>query len=203
VGSSYETGLKGEFLDGRLNAAAAAFRTDQDNYAVADVGFFVPGTTDPAMRPAQGVKVEGYEVEVVGELTAQWKLSLGWTQFSARDADEVNVAVDHAREQFKLFSTYALGGVLQGLTLGGGLNWEGSRPASAVNPGTGASEHVGQGSYALVDVMAKYALREAWTVQLNATNLLDRRYRSGSYWWGSPYTWGEPRKLLLTTSIAF
>jgi hypothetical protein len=40
-------------------------------------------------------------------------------------------------------------------------------------------------------------------LQLNISNALDKTYRSGSFWWGAPYTYGEPRKVLLTTTYEF
>ncbi|MGF6395888.1 outer membrane receptor for ferric coprogen and ferric-rhodotorulic acid [Pseudomonas plecoglossicida] len=41
-GQSYETGIKGAWLDGRLNALAAYFRTRQENKAVLDDGLTTP-----------------------------------------------------------------------------------------------------------------------------------------------------------------
>ncbi len=203
IGNSYEAGLKAEFMAGRLNASAAVFRTDQDNYAVTDVGYFVPGTSDPASRPADGVVVKGYEMEVTGDLTQFWNISIGWTQFSARDADGNDVAVDHARRQFKLFTKYRLQGTWQGLSVGAGANWEGDRPATAINPATGEEERVGQPAYAVFDAMAAYDFNKQLSLQLNVTNVADKKYRSGSFWWGAPYTYGEPRKLLLTLDYTF
>jgi outer membrane receptor for ferric coprogen and ferric-rhodotorulic acid len=202
-GKSYEAGLKGEFMDGKLNASAAVFRTEQSNFAVADVGYFVPGTTNPAFRTAQGVTVKGYEMEVNGDLARNLNLSVGWTRFSARDADGVDVAVDHARKQFKLFTKYTMVDAWRGVSFGAGVNWEGGRPASAVNPATGATEKVGQGAYALVDAMARYAFSDQLSLQLNLSNLTNKKYRSGSYWWGAPYTYGQPRKVLLTMDYRF
>lgn len=192
-GTNYEVGIKGEFADGRLNGSLAIFRIDQDNFAVPDPGFFVPGTTDPASRAAQGVVAKGYELELTGDVTDAWQISFGWTHYSAKDAEDVNVAVDHPRRQLKLFTKYELGGPLSGLSIGGGVNWESEKPATAVNPFTAELEHVGEGAFALVDLMAKYELRERLTLQLNVNNLLDETYRQGSYWWGAPYTYGEPR----------
>lgn len=202
-GKSVEAGVKAELLGGRLNATLALFRTQQDNFGVADVGHFVPGTTDPAYVAAKGVKSQGYEIEVNGELARDWDLSAGWTQFSARDAKDVDVAVDHARRQFKLFTKFALSGALRGLSIGGGVNWEGDRPARATNPATGIEERVGQPAYALVDLMARYDIDPRLGVQLNVSNALDKKYRSGSHWWGAPYTHGEPRKLLLAVDARF
>ena len=56
---------------------------------------------------------------------------------------------------------------------------------------------MGESSYALVDLMAQYQLSEQVAVQLNVNNVLDEKYRYSSYWWGAPYTYGEPRSALL------
>jgi len=111
--------------------------------------------------------------------------------------------VDHARKQFKLFTKYTLAGAWRGLSLGGGVAWEGRRPARAANPVSGIEEEVGQPAYALAELMARYAFDPRWSLQLNVHNLLDKKYRSGSFWWGAPYTYGEPRRVLLTMDYRF
>jgi outer membrane receptor for ferric coprogen and ferric-rhodotorulic acid len=202
-GKSYEAGLKAALPGGRLNGSVAVFRTQQTNYAVPDPGFFVPGTTIAAARLADGVRVKGYELELNGKLAPGWDMSAGFTQFSGKDADGADVAVDHAREQFKLFSKYRFRGAWRKLSAGGGLNWEGGRPATATNPVTELVEKVGQPAYALVEVMSRYDFDARWSVQCNVYNLLDERYRAGSFWWGAPYTYGEPRKLSLSMDFRF
>ncbi|HEX9659457.1 MAG TPA: hypothetical protein VGA18_04115 [Rhodothermales bacterium] len=42
-----------------------------------------------------------------------------------------------------------------------------------------------------------------WSLQLNLNNALDEKYRSGSYWWGSPLTYAELREWLLTMDYEF
>jgi len=42
-----------------------------------------------------------------------------------------------------------------------------------------------------------------FSAQLNVSNVLDKKYRSGSYWWGAPYNYGEPRRVLLSMDYAF
>jgi outer membrane receptor for ferric coprogen and ferric-rhodotorulic acid len=204
VGNSFEFGIKADLLDGKVFAAAGVFRTDQDNLGVEDVGFLVPGTIDPAYRPAQGVKAEGYEIELVGELTPGWDLSLGWTQYSAKDADDNDVAIDDPRKQLKLFTKYQFTGAAQGLAIGGGVNWNGPQPARAVNPGTGEEELIGQRAYALVDLLAQYQFNEQLRAQLSVENALDKEYVSrNTGWWGGPYVWGTPRSWRLSLSYAF
>lgn len=202
-GASYEAGLKGEFFDGTLDTSIAVFCIDQNNSPEVDVGFFVPGTLDPAYRAAQGTETKGYELEVVGALTPQWQLSLGWTHYKAQDADDQDVAVDHPRRLLKLFTKYELQGVLGGLSFGGGVEWESATPATAINPGTGEAERIGMGAYALVDLMAEYAFKDHFRAQLNLNNAFDKEYRSTSYWWGSPYTYGEPRNIVATFAYDF
>ena len=89
------------------------------------------------------------------------------------------------------------------LSVGGGVYWEGGRPATATNPFTGVVERVGQPAYSLAEVMARYDIGPHWSLQFNVYNLFDTTYRAGSFWWGAPYTYGEPRKLLLTLDYRF
>ena len=201
-GNSYEAGVKAGLMDGRLSATAAVFRTEQDNFAVIDQGFFVPGTTDPAYRATQGTVAEGYELEVVGEILPGWHLNLGWTHFSAEDQDDEPVQVHHPRRSLNLTTQYTLSGALSGLSLGGAVKWESQPPITAINPGTGLEERVGQSAYALVDLMVKYTLNEQMALQLNVENLLDKTYYTNSGWF-SGFVYGEPRNARLTLKYAF
>lgn len=200
-GDSYELGVKGEFMDGRLNSTVAVFRTEQDNFGVEDGP--VDGQENlQAYRPSQAV-IKGYELEATGELQPGWNISAGWTQFSAKDPEGLDLAVDHPRRLFKLFTTYNLPGDWQALTVGGGVNWEGEQPARAPNP-VGVVEKVGQGAYGLVDLMAKYEFDKNWSLQANVYNVFDKVYASrNTGWWGGAYTYGEPRKLLVTMDYRF
>lgn len=200
IGKNYETGLKGELLEGRLQASAAIFRIQQDNFGVMDEGFLVPGTTVQAYYAAEGVTAKGYELEVAGMLSPGWNLGAGWTHFSARDASGADVQKQHPRKQLKVFTSYRLPGAWHRLTLGGGVNWQSENLTTATNPGTGQTEHVGQASYALVDLMARYELTGQTSVQLNIANALDKRYMASS---GSTYLWGEPRRVLVTLNHGF
>ena len=202
-GASYEIGLKSELFEGSLNATAAVFYVDQNNFAVPDAGFFVPGTLDPAYRTAQGVETRGYELEIAGEITSNWQASLGWTHYLTKDADDQDVAVDHPRRLLKLFTKYRLAGAWRGLSVGGGVSWESAKPARDVNPATATMERVGESSYGLVDLMARYEFTETLAGQLNINNVLDEKYRYSSYWWGAPYTYGDPRNALLSLDYSF
>lgn len=207
-GNSYELGVKGEWLEGALFTNAAVFYTDQDNFAIEDGAEIVLGTgpgTDVVATQAyyagQGVKSQGYELEVVGKLTEQWNLSTSWVEFSAKDAQDVDVAVDHPRRQFKLSSTYKFSNSLDGWRMGGAVNWQSRQLRRTENPGTHELEAIGQKAYGLVDVMLGYAITSNLDVQLNVFNVFDKEYKDTSFW--DAFTYGEPRNVQLSMNFSF
>ncbi|MGA0605175.1 TonB-dependent siderophore receptor [Phenylobacterium sp. VNQ135] len=201
-GDAYEAGLKAEFLGGRLLASAAVFRVEQNNFAVPDPGFFVPGTTTPASRAAKGKVSEGYEIEVSGQITPQWEINLGWTDYDAEDADGADVVAHHPRQMLKLATVYDLQDVVRGLRVGGSLRWESRPPQVATNPGTGAVERVGQPAYAIVGLMAEYQINERVSAQVNVNNVFDKTYFSNNAWFAG-YIYGEPRNVRVTLEYKF
>lgn len=196
-GQNYEAGIKAEYFGGRLNASLAVFRIEQDNLAQPDIGQVVPGGIAQAYYAAQGTTSDGYEIEVSGALTENWNLLVGWAQFSAEDADGEKVNTRYPRRSANLFTTYRMGR----LTLGGGVNWEDGNYTIATNP-LGQRDKLEQSSYALVNVMARYALSDELSLQLNVDNLLDKKYYSqiGFY---QQHAFGEPRNGKLELRYSF
>lgn len=195
-GRSYELGAKTSLFDGRLDGSVALFRTDQDNVAEAIPGVEVigqPGTA--AHRSVDGNQVNGVELELVGELMANWNLSASYTLANAENADGKRTNTTHPRQQVKLFTTYQLPGDLQGLTVGGGARWQSDTWRNASSPN--GSVQVGQGAYAVADLMARYRFNDALSAQLNVNNVFDKRYyeQVGFY---SQYWLGEPRSAVLS-----
>lgn len=201
-GKSYEAGLKALFLDGKLLATAAVYRIEQDNLAVPDPGQVVPGTANPAYRGAQGTVAKGYELEVVGKITPQWDVSAGWSHYSARDADDVDVLSHQPRRVFNFATAYDFTGTLDGLRIGAAVKWESQPPVIAANPGTGAVENIGQPDYAIANIMARYDLTERLSLQLNVDNLFDQTFFSGNSWFPG-FVYGEPRNARATLRYAF
>jgi outer membrane receptor for ferric coprogen and ferric-rhodotorulic acid len=201
-GKSYEAGLKALFLDGKLLATAAVYRIEQDNLAVPDPGQFVPGTANPAYRGATGTVAKGYELEVVGKITPQWDVSAGWSHYSARDADGVDVLSHQPRRVFNFATAYDFTGTLDGLRIGGAVKWESQPPVTAANPGTSIVENIGQPDYAIANVMARYDLNEQLSLQVNVDNLFDQTFFSGNSWFPG-FVYGEPRNARATLKYAF
>jgi len=192
-GKNYEIGLKGEYLQGRLNASAALFEVKQDNLAQIDVGKLLPDGSQ-AYYAAQGTRTRGFEIELAGELTPGWNMFAGYTHYTAKDADGKAVNTTAPRSLFKLFTTYRLPGGWSRLTVGGGVSWQSRTFSAAIGP-QGETE-VGQGSYALVDLMARYRFNDHLTATLNLNNLTDKKYYTQMGFYDQGF-YGAPRHAML------
>lgn len=202
VGKSYELGLKSTFFDDTLHTTATIFLIEQDNLAQPDPGFLIPGTIFEASKAAKGAESKGFEVEVVGEVYEGWNVALGYTNFKVEDAEGNDVNTSQPRKLLRLFTTYNFMNSLDGLTIGGGVNWEGSNYTERANPVTAAQERLEQKSYALVNLMARYDVTEQFSIQANVDNLFDKTYFSQIGFYGQ-YAHGEPRNFSIKARYNF
>lgn len=196
-GNNYEIGAKGEYFGGRLNAGLTLFRIEQDNFAVADPGQRVPGTTDQAYRAADGTVSQGVEFQLDGELTEQWRISFGWAQFDADDAQGKDVSPTSPRREATVFTTWQTGP----WRIGGGFNWQSSFYDRGVGP-QGNTLRLEQGSVLLASLMARYDINQALSAQLNVRNLFDRHYYA-NVTYQTQWIYGDPRDVELTLSWRF
>ncbi|MDD0973287.1 TonB-dependent siderophore receptor [Pseudomonas fontis] len=204
-GDSYETGLKAAYLDGRLNASLALFRMDQENLAES-IGTN-PNTNEGIYRAISGATTQGLELEVAGELQDGWNLSAGYTYARTRDADEQRIfgypmTTTKPEHLVRVFTTYRLPGVLDKVTVGGGVNWQGAFYGNIYSPTLNDNTRIKQGGYTLVDLMTRYEYDEHLSFTLNANNVFDKRYLTGLGNFNTTYN-GEPRNLMLTTRWNF
>ncbi|MBT3067663.1 TonB-dependent receptor [Rhodoferax sp. U11-2br] len=196
-GLNYEVGIKSSFFDSRLNASAAVFLLDQDNYANATSNLTPSG--DTAYESMNGVRTKGFEVEVSGELTPQWQIHAGFNHKISRQQGE-KIATLTPENQFTLNATYKPKH-LPGLTLGGGARWQDKTWGDVSHPTLGTVKHTVD-SYWLLDAMASYQIDKNLSVNLNVSNLLDKKYYTIFNWY-STYTWGEPRNVSINMSYKF
>jgi outer membrane receptor for ferric coprogen and ferric-rhodotorulic acid len=199
TGKAYETGIKGEYLDGRVNASLALFRIEQDNLAQADVGYLVPGTTETAYYGADGATSRGIEFELAGEVARGWQLFLGATRFIARDTSGKDVNTERPRTLLRLFTTYQLPGEWHRLTVGGGVNWQSRVYYENVGPN---GERQQQGGYAVASLLARYQFTPDLSAQLNVNNVFDKKYQRAVNWYGQGI-WGTPAEVMATLRYRF
>lgn len=202
TGKSFELGLKGEFGDGAVNASLALFRNQQDNVAES-TGAANPVTGETIYRAVDGVSSKGAELEISGQLTADWNLSAGYTWLKV---DGLTYRKD-PKQLLRLFTTYSLPGAWNRLTVGGGVSVQSStewatNPGRPLGNGRYDASNLRLGGYALVDLMARYQLDERWQLSLNLSNVTDRVYYS-QFGFYDGLIYGEPRAANVTVRMNF
>lgn len=212
VGKNYEIGLKGEYLDGALNASVAVFRIDQENRAVALTDLRGCADANNCNEPSGEIRSQGIDLELQGAVTENWQVGGGYTYArthtikDAANPQNVNQQFDTDTPEhlFKLTTSYQFQGPLEKLRVGGNVSWQ-SRMYNDVALFDGGSYRLKQGAYAVTDLMAGYRVNKDLDVQLNANNIFDRTYYStiaNSVSYGGD-VYGTPRNLMLTAKYSF
>jgi outer membrane receptor for ferric coprogen and ferric-rhodotorulic acid len=171
-GTSYEAGLKGEFLDRRLLASLAVFRAEQDNYAEY-AGF--DEASGLSYYTGVDVTSEGYELELAGQVTDDWTVLAGFTALDLEDADGEDARTFVPRRTFNLGTRYSPSYV-PGLRLGGSVKWQ-----DDIHLESGAGT-IRQDARAVWSAFAGYAIAQHFEVALNLDNLTDEKYLTSLYW---------------------
>jgi outer membrane receptor for ferric coprogen and ferric-rhodotorulic acid len=183
-GKNYEAGVKGEFLDGRVNGSLALFQVKQNKLAQAAGQINRGGPLGPETYyvASEGAKSEGVEFELSGELARGWSASAGYTQYRIKDALGADINSIYPRRLLRAFTTYRLPGAWDKLSVGGGVNWEGKTYTivpDSTDFATGTpilGGRVEQEAFALVNLMARYDFNRQLSAQLNVNNLLDKKH---------------------------
>ncbi|MFT3665849.1 TonB-dependent siderophore receptor [Piscinibacter sp.] len=192
TGTNIEAGVKGEWFGGRLNASVAVFQVKKNDLAVLDPPNLTPGGDD-AYRAEDDTRGRGWEVEVAGEPLPGWRVQGGYTRMLTRDSSGGRLMTDASPEHlFKMFTTWTPASLNQ-LTVGGGVTWQSRTWVD------GMSALYAQKSYAVLNLMARYAFSEPLTLTVNLNNVFDKVYRTDM--WGHDY--GAPRDVQATLQYKF
>ncbi|WP_298642069.1 TonB-dependent siderophore receptor [uncultured Cardiobacterium sp.] len=183
-GNNLEAGIKGQWLDGRLNTSAAVYRARKNNLATAagrdDAG-------DTYYRAADRATNSGWEADIGGALNEHWQINGGYAYTRSRDRSGNRLNPDSVPvHSLKLYSHYDFTpGAARGWELGGGLRWQSETHIDPVtirlnDPAAkaGAEANSRQHAYTVVDVMARYRLNPQADISLHVDNLFNRKYRT-------------------------
>lgn len=201
-GAAIELGLKGQWMDGKLNAAASVFQTRKDNVA-SQAGRRDDGTS--YYVAVDGAKARGVELMVQGEPRKGWLLTAGYTHVRSKDAEGRYLDADWPVNMFTLSSSHDL---TDRFTVGGDLQWQSKMlGAQAYDIPDGATaedariinEADTQKAYALVNLSARYRFDRHLSVRVNLGNVFDKRYRTSA----SSLSFGAPRNIMATLRYDF
>ncbi|MFX4155348.1 TonB-dependent siderophore receptor [Aliarcobacter butzleri] len=190
-GKSYETGIKGEYFDGRLNTAISIFRIEQDGVGEKIDGVFVANTTEQAYKVAKGVVSKGVELNISGEIADNFNLDFGLANFEAEQENRTKFNTDSSRTTANLFAKYTI----DDYRFGAGLNYK-----SKFYTGNNATK-ITQDAFITTDLMAGYKVNKNLDFQLNINNVFDEKYydRIGN----NSMVYGDPRNFTLGMKYTF
>jgi len=163
-----ELGTKWNVLNDEVAVTAALFRLEKDNARV-------PDPTNPGFNTLEGTqRVEGFSVNVVGQLSENWKLMAGYAYLDSKVVKSAPGAappgtplVNTPKHALSFFTEYR---IFPHFEIGAGGQYASSRLAQNVPPVKKVP------SYWTFDVMAKYDLTEQMSLQLNVNNVFDKYY---------------------------
>ncbi|AZW30966.1 TonB-dependent siderophore receptor [Bordetella bronchiseptica GA96-01] len=192
-GKQAEVGIKGEFLNGALNASLAAFQIQDQNRAS-----LAPDSATAYVSTGK-TRNRGIELQLSGELRPGWNLYAGYTWLQTRvDQDasyDSNVTAVAPKHLLRIWSDYRLPGAWNRVTVGAGVNVQSGTYVAFPQYGGARLE---QGGYATVDMKLGYAFNRNLDAALNITNLFDRKYYQTISSPRSQNIFGEPRAVMLT-----
>jgi len=160
--ANLEAGVKWDFSR-RLSLTAAVFEIEQESPVVSD--------TDAGTLDVIETTVDGFEVQVQGQIADRWFISAGYSYLDGEQADGIRRPRELPENMFSVWSTY------QATTLFGlgfGLTYQDesfiNNSNSAVLP-----------SYTRLDATAYYDVSDTLRLQLNVENLTDELYFPNSH----------------------
>jgi catecholate siderophore receptor len=197
-GRNVELGTKWEFLDGRLAATGALYRSTNSNELVSD------GQTPATYSQIGKRRVQGLELGLVGAVTDKLDLSAGLATAHSEivrgtPANQGGVIVFTPKLSFTSWATYKLPA---GFTVGGGARYV-DNVARNSNTAPQTANLLNTPSYWVADAMVGWQATKAVQLQLNVYNLFDKKYLTTLNNGGSRYTPGAPRNALLTAAVKF
>lgn len=195
TGDQFEIGLKGEHFGGLLNSHLALFQIDDVNRAADD-----PDDAGTAKIASGEQRSRGIEAELSGAITPNLQAFVGYTLLYVTDQtkdDDATIRVNYApRHRVTSWLDYGFDrGVLDGLSVGGGVTWSDDYWVSARN--------VEADAYYLVDGRIGYEVNENLEVALNINNILDEEYYERPGTTSTFNYYGAPRNFFLSVTGKF
>ncbi|WP_447595316.1 TonB-dependent siderophore receptor [Aquipseudomonas campi] len=198
TGQQIEAGIKYQPPGSEALITLSAFEITQQNLTTQD-------PADPAFSVQQGeVRSRGAELEAKAKIAQTWDLIAGLSYVDTRTTksnyrnQKDKQLLQQAPFSASLWANYQPLGLLDGLSLGGGVRWTGKQYGDANNterlPG-----------YAVVDAAVRYDLGKldaslrGTEVSLHADNLLDKTYVASCNWELGCY-YGKARTLSANVS---
>ena len=196
TGRNYELGLKGELMDGRLNASLAVFRYDHRNRAVTDYDNGYACDDWYCYKSSGKVRSEGFEAELSGEIAPRLQLTAGYTYNTTKfleDPDNQGQVFSQwtPRHMLRVWSDYRLPGAWSRLSVGGGFTVQSST--------LGYDRSFKVPGFMVWSARVAYQATPELSLALNVYNVFDKRYYIPAFnETNGNNNYGDPRNLMFT-----
>ncbi len=194
-GKNYETGIKSELFNNKLNTSLSLFNNMQKN-----VGQQTGNMGAVAIYQSIDANTKGYELDIAGEPVSGLNVNAGFTRLmSLRNDQDAHVRPYTPRQMAHLNAVYKLP-QLEQLKVGASVYWQ-SEVYADITTSTGVTSRYTQDSYATLNLMANYAFDAHWSAALNLNNITNEKYLASLMWagFGQSY-YAAPRSGMLTLS---
>ena len=195
TGRNLEAGIKSSLFEDKLTINLSVFDMLKKNVAEIIPEFNKPGI-EPRFRPIDGAKSKGFEFEIDGNITENWDLVLGYSQFSLKDQQGNNINKEAPRKTININTRYQIGDFRLGLA----ANWNEETTLETLFVDWSAQELV-KDAVTIVNANIGYQVSENLDVQLNIKNLFDKEY------WDTlgyvPQRYGASRAFSLSANYSF
>jgi outer membrane receptor for ferric coprogen and ferric-rhodotorulic acid len=215
TGRNIEFGIKHQ-INSNLLASIAYFNIKKEKEKVYNTWTSIPNSNSSCCYIGTGtMESKGVDVELNGNITPDWNLSVGYTYNKNEKKDNTDNPYNTytPKNLLKIWTTYQLDQFLDGLEVGGGVIAQSKTYASgsvrAFNPATqkfdGAwtSIELVQPNYAVWSARVAYDINPQWNIALNLNNIFDKTYYSTIGYPGYGNFYGEPRSFLLTLKASY
>ena len=211
IGKSYEAGIKANMFDDRLLATAAAFWSKKENVAIRDEEAILAKIKtddggDPMKASGEGLKIEGFEIEAIGQVAPDWNVTAGYTYVNSISSDVVQASTTIPQNIVKLYTNFKLPEQLwegaNQFNIGFGVNWQSEVASKSSSAPKNTDGYVRQDSYFLANANIGYTFSDALSANLQVNNLFDEKYYQQVGFYNGVY-WGEPRNVILSLRAKF
>jgi outer membrane receptor for ferric coprogen and ferric-rhodotorulic acid len=200
-GITFESGAKGAWREGALNAYLAVYRIEQRNIPIIE-------TKQPSSNPyccfSTGAgRSRGVELGIDGELAPGWQIGSGYTYNMDTSGTPDLPVTSTPRHLLKIWTNARLTGAFSAWTIGGSLRAQSTPPGAqafnceAQTQNCGVSVVATTWPYAVFDLRTGYRLNAHWQVALNVNNIGDKRYYLSQNTPVLSVWYGEPRNFML------
>ncbi len=170
TGKAYEAGVKFDLLDDRLSASVAYFHIDKENVLTTN-----PDDSDYNIAAGK-VRSRGFDIGISGALTDNIRLMGNYSYVDAEVVEDSTLKEGASlsnvpRNRAAVMAMYDFkSGVLDGLGLGVGVNYVGSRQSSSSTKAFTMKE------YTTVDLLGYYNVNDNLRFNFGVKNVFDKHY---------------------------